>query len=199
MPAIFLSASVPTPTRNRQFMDSVDRIAIRDAIRALVTVIGPATKLVFGGHPAITPMIRRQLHDKGADVRDRFTVFQSAYFEREFVSDLRAFQSVVVTPAVDNDAASSLKAMRTAMLASERFDAAVFIGGMDGLYEEHQMFLKSFPRSTVLAIASTGAAAKTIFERSSNPNRDLLTDRHYLSLFRRYLPQNTLRRTTSGS
>lgn len=59
---VFLSASVPLPSRNRAYFDTADVIAIRDAIRALtMVIIEEDIQLVFGGHPAITPMIRLQI------------------------------------------------------------------------------------------------------------------------------------------
>jgi hypothetical protein len=57
---IFLSASVPLPSRHREYFDTADVIAIRDAVRALtIVVVEQHGQLVFGVHPAITPMIRR--------------------------------------------------------------------------------------------------------------------------------------------
>ena len=81
---IFLSASVPLPSRNRIYFHTADVIAIRDAIRALVMVIiEQEAQLVFGGHPAITPMIRLQIAQTGAPVGERVVMFQSRYFERD--------------------------------------------------------------------------------------------------------------------
>ena len=55
---IFLSASIPVKDRNPKYFTTVDVLAIREAIRALVTVVLPKTILVWGGHPAIIPIIR---------------------------------------------------------------------------------------------------------------------------------------------
>lgn len=55
---IFLSASIPFPDRDKRFYDTSDIIAIRDSVRALATVVIPHAKLIWGGHPAITPLIR---------------------------------------------------------------------------------------------------------------------------------------------
>ena len=53
---VFLSASVPLPSRNPKYFDTADVIAIRDAVRALImVVVEQQGQLVFGGHPAITP------------------------------------------------------------------------------------------------------------------------------------------------
>jgi hypothetical protein len=51
---VFLSASVPLPSRNAVYFFTADVIAIRDSVRALVMVImEQGSRLVFGGHPAI--------------------------------------------------------------------------------------------------------------------------------------------------
>ena len=55
---IFLSASIPLPERDPIFYQTADFIAIRDAVRALATIVIPKAHLVWGGHPAITPLIR---------------------------------------------------------------------------------------------------------------------------------------------
>lgn len=55
---VFLSASIPDPARDKRYFGTGDTIAIRDAVIALVSVVLPRTKLVFGGHPAITPLVK---------------------------------------------------------------------------------------------------------------------------------------------
>jgi len=51
----FLSASVPYGKRALEYKP--DPIAVRDAVQALVSVVIRDSMLVFGGHPAITPLI----------------------------------------------------------------------------------------------------------------------------------------------
>src|SRR6516162_8984050 len=104
MNRIFLSASVPLPERNPLYFQSADVIAIRDSIRALVMVIvEEQNQLVFGGHPAITPMIRLQIAQTGNPVRDRVVVYQSRYFDTMFPPDNAAFERVELVDAVAND------------------------------------------------------------------------------------------------
>ncbi|HMF36309.1 MAG TPA: hypothetical protein VKF17_06700, partial [Isosphaeraceae bacterium] len=62
---IFLSASVP----NRDLQTYVpDPVAIREAVRALVgiTLAVPGRLLIFGGHPAISPMVWEDAESLGA-------------------------------------------------------------------------------------------------------------------------------------
>jgi hypothetical protein len=115
---VFLSASVPLPSRDRVYFDTADVIAIRDAVRALTLVIVEQNvQLVFGGHPAISPMIRLQIAQAGLPVGDKVTMFQSKFFRRQFPADNKAFERVVLTNAIENDREKSLAHMRDQMLS----------------------------------------------------------------------------------
>src|SRR5690606_35061305 len=57
MKSIFLSASIPLPERDAKYYDTADIVAIRDAVIALTTVVLPHHRIVWGGHPSITPLI----------------------------------------------------------------------------------------------------------------------------------------------
>jgi len=184
---VFLSASVPLPSRNPAYFDSANIIAIRDAVRALtIVVVERQIKLVFGGHPAISPMIRLQIAQTGTRVGDRVVMFQSRFFEREFPEDNAAFEQVELVDAVQNDRHKSLQHMREVMLA-EPFNAGLFIGGMEGVEEEYNMFQHLQPGIPAFPIASTGAAAAILFERDKDLQRkhpELRDEISYLTLMR---------------
>ena len=184
---IFLSASVPLPSRNRAYFDTADVMAIRDAVRALTMVIVEQDiQLVFGGHPAITPMIRLQIAQTGVPVGSRVVVFQSRFFEPRFPSDNNAFERVEVVDAVAGDRTASLLRMREEMLTGP-FGLALFIGGMEGVEDEYAMFAQLHPGLPAFPIASTGAAAKKLFEASPDLQRDhpeLRDELSYLTLMR---------------
>lgn len=186
-PNVFLSASVPLPSRNAKYFNTADVIAIRDAVRALtMVVVEQRLQLVFGGHPAITPMIRLQVAQECASVGDRVVLYQSRYFERRFPVDNGAFERVELIDAVSSDRDLSLQQMRRSML-SLTFIAGVFIGGMEGVEEEYAMFGEAHPDVPVFPIASTGAAAAILFERDPKLQRDLpelLSQPSYLTLMR---------------
>ncbi|MGY3558468.1 hypothetical protein ACVWXP_001737 [Bradyrhizobium sp. USDA 4463] len=182
-----MSASVPSPSRNPIYFETADVIAIRDAIRALVAVIlEQRIQLVFGGHPAITPMIRLQINQVGVPVGDRVVMFQSKFYGREFPNDNAAFEKVVLTKGIDNDRDKSLAYMREQMLSGE-FRSGFFIGGMEGVEDEYSMFGKMHPKTPRFPIASTGAASARLFQSDSR-----LQERHpelereisYLNLMR---------------
>lgn len=189
-PRVFLSASVPLPSRNPLYFDTADVLAIRDATRALVIVAQDLdAEIVFGGHPAITPMIRLQVASSGRAVGDRVTLFQSAFYRRDFPLDNRSFERVVITEVVDGDRDSSLALMRSRMLEGS-FACGIFIGGMEGVEEEFFLFRKLQPDAPAHPIASTGAAARRIYLSDAEmPSRrpELETEISYVHLMRHLL------------
>ena len=125
---VFLSASIPTKGREPFFSEFEERSAyyrrnIREAVLALVGVCYEFDfDLVFGGHPAITPLVHRAArslgHDFGrTDIGDanvsndqmksqgsehletqpdrsqwKIVVYQSMYFQNMFPAEVRDFQ-----------------------------------------------------------------------------------------------------------
>jgi len=185
MKHIFLSASVPLPERNRIFFDTADVFLIREAIRALIEVVTPLGTITFGGHPAITPLVSLYLANTGHP-KDRVTVFQSDFFPRATGKDALNFVDIRYTPSLPEGLAASLAFMRQEMIESRKFDAAVLIGGMEGIDEEVKMFRKSHPKALILPVPSTGAAAKMIYLSGDFP-ADLETEISFASMFRRHL------------
>lgn len=186
MKAIFLSASVPDPKRDPKYYDTADIIAIRDAVRALATVVLPHASLTWGGHPAITPLIRVVAESVGITGANKVRLFQSQWFSAELPTDNAAFEAYTMTPR-EASLQASLSVMRRIMLHSAAFDAAIFIGGMEGVEEEFAMFCEAHPQAKIWPIASTGAAAAILYEREMAKFRFpniLKTDFAYPSLFR---------------
>ena len=140
MLAIFLSASIPDPKRDAKYHDTADKTAIRDAVRALITVVLPHGKIVWGGHPAITPLVKVIAEGMGVREADKVVIFQSNFFKKYFPKENSHFEKIVRTRVVEGDRNKSLALMRKQMIESERFDAGVFIGGMEGVEEEYRLF-----------------------------------------------------------
>ncbi|MFO1145768.1 MAG: hypothetical protein U1E33_04055 [Rhodospirillales bacterium] len=137
MKTVFLSASVPDPRRDPRFFETADLLAIGDAVHALCTVVLPRDRLVFGGHPAIIPIVQRV-----AAILDRHmsvSLYLSAFFKNQFPAEYQHFNNLVLTEP-GRDRAHSIDLMREQMLASARFDAGVFIGGMEGVIDEWRLF-----------------------------------------------------------
>ena len=188
MKNIFLSASIPLPERDEKYIGTADIIAIRDAVIALTTVVLPHHKLIWGGHPSITPLIYYVMERLNLDIQEHVTLYQSKLFEKNFPEDNNKFENVILTDNINNDKAQSLLYMRNKMLDESEFSAGIFIGGMEGVEEEYDMFIKKHPKALALPIASTGAAAKKIYdERFTDKNERLVKDYAYMSLFQKYL------------
>lgn len=189
MMKVFLSASIPDPRRNRRYHETADIIAIRDAVRALATVVLPQAGLYWGGHPAITPLIR--VVAQGIEMKDSqgIHLYQSAWYSDVFPEDNAAFENYKITPKANSES-DSINLMRTQMLSAAAFDAGIFIGGMEGVEQEFHLFRDLHPRARLLPIATTGAAARIIFDKHREQRdfpAELATEYAYPSLFRRLL------------
>ena len=185
---IFLSASIPLPERDEKYIGTADIIAIRDAVIALTTVVLPHHRLIWGGHPSITPLIYYVMERLNLNIQEHITLYQSIFFEETFPKDNNNFKNIVFTDIIDNDIEKSLLHMRNRMLDESEFSAGIFIGGMKGVEEEFDMFVEKYPNALVLPIASTGAAAKMIYDKKlSDKNERLLKDYAYMSLFQELL------------
>jgi hypothetical protein len=158
---------------------------IREAVKALVEIVLPIGELTTGGHPAITPLIALFVQEAGLPA-NRLNVYQSEYFAGQMPGANRLFANVHVTPKIGEDRDASLTLMRRVMIESQRFDAAVVIGGMEGVFEEVEIFSQVHSPAPILPVASTGAAAAEIFRRG-NFRSDLAKDLTYPTLFRRHL------------
>jgi SLOG cluster3 family len=180
---IFLSASIPYSERDKKYFDTADVTAIRDAIRALATVVIPKTTLVWGGHPAITPLIYYIMRIMNYDIKEHLVLYQSNYFKDKFPPENEFFEKRVIVKE-NNDLETSLRDMRDEMIIKNKFQAGIFIGGMKGVEEEFDLFRKSHPQAKLLPVASTGAAARIIYDTMIDRiDSRLLTDYAYMNLF----------------
>ncbi len=181
---VFLSASIPYPDRDKKFFDTADIVSIRDAVRALATVVIPKAYLIWGGHPSITPLIRFVMDKMNADVKKHITLYQSLFFEDEFLPDSFTFENIVLTKR-KNTREKSLELMRSELINDNDFNVGIFIGGMEGINDEYLMFRNKHPNALILPIASTGAAAKMLYDNQPNKfDHRLLNDYAYMALFR---------------
>ena len=168
MNEIFLSASVPVMGRGDFYKDA-DPYLIQFAVREFVITALGRRKIVFGGHPAITPMICTICADLGVNFTDNVVLYQSQFFAQHFPEENTRFNNVVYTEAGPDDREASLLLMREAMLSRPNLTAAVFIGGMEGVLEEYALFTRLHPNATVLAVAAPGGAARQLAEKLATP------------------------------
>jgi hypothetical protein len=184
--AIFLSASVPDPRRAPHYAATADTVAITAAVSALVYVTLGRRPLIWGGHPAITPMIWIVAQDLGLDYGRWVKLYQSRFFEDDFPEENAHFGNVVFTDAVAHDREKSLRLMRDRMFSDNRFDAAVFIGGMEGIQDEYDLLRLVQPGVRMVPVGSTGGAAAELIGRGEVAE-DLWSELDYVNLFHNHL------------
>ena len=158
---VFLSASFPSGDRG-EAVRPYDPFAVADAVTALVrAVLSRDGKLLFGGHPTITPLVLSIAMERGS--KHSVDVFQSEWFrtqvtpETQRLSDLGfgRIHWIVSYPDLDR----SLHAMRKQMLKFGRVAGAVFVGGMNGIEEEHRLFGRVLPDVPRIPVRGPGGAA----------------------------------------
>ncbi|RCW91305.1 SLOG domain-containing protein [Winogradskyella arenosi] len=184
---IFLSASIPLPERDPRYYETADVIAIRDAVIALCTTVLPNHRLIWGGHPSITPLVNFVLQKLNMDIQNHVTLYQSKFFKKSYPEDNNKFKNVIQTPILLDDEDKSIRLMRELMFGGNEFAAGIFIGGMEGVEEEYKMFREFHPEALIIPLASTGAAAKFIYENSINKNERFQNDYAFSSTFQELL------------
>ena len=182
MTAIFLSASVPLLNRGN-YHETANPFLIQCAVREFVIAVIRQHKIIWGGHPAITPMIWSICEDLSIDYSSSVILYQSKFFQDRFPEENKLFRNVVLTNAVPQDLGASLLLMREQMLSREDLAAAVFIGGMDGVEAEYELFVRFHPQALVLPVAAPGGAALELAKRLGYLNETELRDVDFARLF----------------
>ncbi|MEJ2251103.1 MAG: hypothetical protein P8Y70_13055 [Candidatus Lokiarchaeota archaeon] len=169
---ILLSASIPSVDRNDKYYINTNPLDTTDAIVALTRgILSRKGKIIFGGHPTITPLIlsvaKEFIYDYQKDDFPLIYIFQSHIFEEnisKFTKELLELNiGVIQWTKVRKDLIESLKYMRKQMIKFIPLNAAIFIGGMEGVEEEYSLITKLYPNVPIYPIATTGGAAKKIF------------------------------------
>jgi hypothetical protein len=190
MSSIFLSASVPVIGRGNYYQ-TADPFLIQFAVRQLVTATIRDRQIVWGGHPAITPMILTICQDLEIDYSSSVILYQSRFFEDIFPQENLHFNNIIFTDAVPDNREMSLLLMREKMLAREDLQAAVFIGGMEGVEVEYEMFKHFHPDAKVLPVAAAGGAARHLAIEFGY-DKAKLDDVDFARMFRTELCSNKL-------
>jgi len=184
--AIFLSAGVPDPLRGPEYAKTADTVAIAAAVSALVHVTLGRRLLVWGGQPAITPMIWFVAEGLGVDYGRWVRLYQSKHFKDDFPEDNKRFSNVEYTKDL-GDRERSLLLMRKRMFRDYNFTSAVFIGGMKGIIDEFDLLEKMQPAANKVPVISAGGATIDLAKRVGTVSMDLTTDMDYIALFHRHL------------
>ena len=168
MSRIFLSASVPVAGRGN-FFESANPFLIQFAVRELLTVCLGRRTIVWGGHPAITPMVWAVCESLGVEYASAVKLYQSKLFEEYFPQENQLFKNVTYVPAIAENRPESLKKMRRAMLRG-KFEAGVFIGGMEGIFDEFEMFSAAHPEAKIVALRAPGGASMQLARKLRQKN-----------------------------
>ncbi len=183
---IFLSASVPTPKRAERYQRIEDaQFEIEQAVISLArAVFSENGRLVFGGHPAISPLVAmvageyrepRYLETGEQRPSPPIRIFQSRAFEGHLPSDTLlmyrlGYATITWVDTAENEkfdptaesespCPRSLRAMREAMIRWTKPEAMVCIGGMDGVEREVEMFREFNKNAPIYVLEKTGGAS----------------------------------------
>lgn len=182
---IFLSASVPNPEATN-FVGEADTVAITSAVSALTYLALGRKRIVWGGHPAITPMVASVARSLGVDYTQWTKLYQSLYWRGEMPEDNAEFPNIRLTEK-GADMLESLSIMRHSMFSENEFDCAIFIGGMSGIQDEYALLKELQPNVPCYPIGSTGGAARELIQHFDETDIDLdrlVSDLDYVPLFR---------------
>ena len=168
-PIVFLSASIPDGKNEHNYIFA----DIHEIIVTLVEeIINRKGKLVFGGHPTITPIIANMMNlykQKNIDCYPDITLYQSAYFENQFPPEVNEFpEERRKFIEKGNNLDESLKLMRERILNDVFFTHAVFIGGnikedgTCGVWTECERFHAKYPKAKCIAFNNTGTDLERI-------------------------------------
>jgi hypothetical protein len=175
-PRVFVSASFPSGEPGEPFKP-YDTAAIADATTAVVrAVLRAGGRIVFGAHPTISPLVLLVAGEQGA--KQAVDVYQSYFFEAQIPEETtRLIELGFAVPhwtervpgETEKDPGPSLALMRDEMLkADEPIDAAVFIGGMAGIFAEEKILREERGDVPRLPLKAPGGAARGL-ERSDDP------------------------------
>jgi SLOG-like protein len=184
--AIFMSAGVPDPSRGPEFAETADTVAISAAVSAILFVTLGRRPLIFGGQPAITPIVWTVAEALGVDFGGWVHLYQSRFFEEDFPEENARFQNVTFTEK-GPDRAASLRVMRERMFTETSFGAAVFIGGMGGIADEYRLFRELQPHARLIPLFSTGGGVLDILAEEKVRDDELEHDLDYVELLHRRL------------
>jgi hypothetical protein len=78
--------------------------------------------------------------------------------------------------------------MREEMLSRPRLAAAVFIGGMEGIFDEFQLFRQYHADSPILALGSPGGASRELALQLGLNDLPSTTSVNFARIFQEWLP-----------
>jgi hypothetical protein len=192
---IFLSASIPSGDRATQ-SGKARPGDVADAVVAIARgVLSGRGRLVFGGHPTISPLVLMVAAEYSTRDPSRVTIYQSRLFaslvtDETLRLEREGYGTIRWTGAVPGDSPKhaleclpSMEVMRIAMLHEVKPVAAFFVGGMEeGITLEYFLARDLLPKSTIFCIAGPGGAAagfSSVGDLPESLGKSLRTSRLY--------------------
>ena len=178
---IFISASIPQQDRNDRYFKNSNPQDIIDCVKAITyEIIQNKMKVIFGGHPTISPVILnvKKNYPLESEERDIY-IYQSKYFEEKISENTKElaknFGLIVWTKKREN-LEESLAIMRKEMLQNG-LDAAIFIGGMEGIIKEYHLFKEFHKTKPAYVIKTTGGATEEIIDERDEMEKDGISEK----------------------
>ncbi len=208
--AMFLSASIPDPTR---WDGSFDVLEITDAVVAACrAVLTAGATLVTAAHPTIAPLLLYVAAEfpRESDSPPTMITYQSRLFENMLPEATHRFiesgvGDVRFTPAepgeepIPSKSTRSLRTMREAMFDATQPSAALFVGGMEGIRDEYELLMARRPRPLAYAVGRPGGEASRLVADIDTELRGRLRDGDvYPSLFREVMQDISIRLERTG-
>ena len=99
----------------------------------------------------------------------RIYIYQSEKFKdkiSKYTNELLelGIGKIIWTENINETRDRSLYYMRIQMLKEHNIFAGIFIGGMEGIEEEFNLFKEIYPENPIYLIGSSGGASKILFE-----------------------------------
>ena len=195
--AVFLSASFPSRERHPRYFDSADPDEITQAlVAACRAVLSAGGRLVFGGHPSVTPLVMMVAEEYlpesveerlklRSEQRSLVIAYQSESFRAAMPESTRKLEAwglgelrwveprggeprfTHAGTLVQGSGDSALEAMREQMLHETKPVGAIFIGGMEGIHNETALFRSLRNDEPLYFIGAPGGAARELAESHS--------------------------------
>lgn len=187
MSAIFLSASVPHDNRGT-YHETADPDLIKTAVKDFVNLASRNYQIVCGCDPTLTHTIVNIFESSQIDPTS-VTLYQSEFFEECYPEENLYFKNLIMTEAVPGNRNGSLLHMRREMLSRNDLVAAVFIGGMDAVETEYQIFRHFHPSAKILPILSPGGGSLNLALDHGYSTTEELGNTDFKRIFERFLAE----------
>lgn len=198
MKNILLSASIPPQTADCA-ESLVNEAMVISALRSLCGfAIRFNRRIIWSGDPSITTIFLKMLLTESADVNKHALLYQSEYYTNRFSDSNAIFQNIKCIPK-QQDERESLFEMRVHMVMSHEYEAGIFMGGGQDVRDEFELFSNCHPGARIIALSSTGGAAKSLPKATSVFGHKSTDINHFLQLYSEALIDDILKITASVS